>query len=182
MALDLYPGAAASVPTRGDDQARARVQAARYVSHELQFSKQDTSRRRCCAEPARPRAGAQDGEFVCSSRWPVSMYLDRKYIRTCDLRADAESRHVMRVICEYQAYVEQPSEPDRHAVSSANLDEHSRAGHSAAIHRRRRRSTHDRGPLSKSDWLSVSSPVGCRLRGCSRESCCCCARWRSVRR
>ena len=78
-------------------------------------------------------------------------------------RTPEEAATVVRVICEYQAYVENHLNQIVTAVFFGNLDEQHRTGH-ARDSSRRRRSTHDRGTAQQIGLAGRRAAVGCRLR------------------
>jgi glutathione S-transferase len=79
-----------------------------YVSHLLQFSKQEHKSPQMLALNPRGRVPVlKDGDYVCFESLAILYYLERKYPQPPIFGASAEEGGtIMRVICEYQAYIE----------------------------------------------------------------------------
>src|SRR6266480_7417491 len=79
-----------------------------YVSHLLQFSKQEHKSPQMLALNPRGRVPVlKDGDYVCFESLAVLYYLDLKYPDPHIFgRTPEEAGVIMRVICEYQAYIE----------------------------------------------------------------------------
>jgi len=79
-----------------------------YVSHVLQFSKQEHKSPQMLALNPRGRVPVlKDGDYVCFESLAILYYLDLKYPQPPIFgRTPEEAGTIMRVICEYQAYIE----------------------------------------------------------------------------
>jgi glutathione S-transferase len=79
-----------------------------YISHALQFSKQEHRAPQMLQMNPRGRVPVvKDGDYVCFESLAILFYLDRKYpARPLFGATPEESGTIMRVICEYQAYAE----------------------------------------------------------------------------
>jgi glutathione S-transferase len=79
-----------------------------YTSHILQFSKQEHKSPQMLALNWRGRVPVlKDGDYVCFESLAVLYYLDLKYPEPHIFgRTPEEAGVIMRVICEYQAYIE----------------------------------------------------------------------------
>jgi len=79
-----------------------------YVSHLLQFSKQEHKSPQMLALNPRGRVPVlKDGDYVCFESLAILYYLDLKYPRPPLFgHTPEEAGTIMRVICEYQAYIE----------------------------------------------------------------------------
>jgi len=88
-----------------------------YVSHLLQFSKQEHKSQEMLALNPRGRVPVlKDGDYVCFESLAILYYLDLKYPEPPLFgRTPEESGTIMRVICEYQAYIE----PHLHLITEA---------------------------------------------------------------
>jgi glutathione S-transferase len=79
-----------------------------YVSHLLQFSKQEHKSPQMLALNPRGRVPVlKDGDYVCFESLAILYYLDLKYPQPPLFgHSPEEAGTIMRVICEYQAYIE----------------------------------------------------------------------------
>jgi glutathione S-transferase len=79
-----------------------------YVSHQLQFSKQEHKSPQMLALNPRGRVPViKDGDYVCFESLAILYYLDLKYPQPGLFGGSPEEAGtIMRVICEYQAYIE----------------------------------------------------------------------------
>ena len=79
-----------------------------YVSHQLQFSKQEHKSPQLLALNFRGRVPVlKDGDYVVFESLAVLYYLDLKYPEPPIFgRSPEEAGVIMRVICEYQSYAE----------------------------------------------------------------------------
>src|SRR5579871_2895408 len=79
-----------------------------YVSHLLQFSKQEHKSPPMLALNPRGRVPVlRDGDYVCFESLAILYYLDLKYPQPPLFGSSPEEAGtIMRVICEYQAYTE----------------------------------------------------------------------------
>jgi glutathione S-transferase len=125
-----------------------------YTSHLLQFSKQEHKSPQMLHLNPRGRVPVlKDGDYVCFESLAILYYLDLKYPDPPIFgHSPEEAGTIMRVICEYQAYIEPHLTKITSAVFSraADLrsDEITRAMHAAASEART-----IEGRLSKSDWV-----------------------------
>jgi glutathione S-transferase len=125
-----------------------------YVSHVLQFSKQEHKSPHMLALNPRGRVPVlKDGDYVCFESLAILYYLDLKYREPPIFgRTPEEAGTIMRVICEYQAYIEPHLNAITRAVftgkSDLGADEITAAMHAAASEART-----IEGRLSKSEWI-----------------------------
>jgi glutathione S-transferase len=125
-----------------------------YVSHLLQFSKQEHKSPHMLALNPRGRVPVlKDGDYVCFESLAILYYLDLKYPQPPIFgRSPEEAGTIMRVICEYQAYIEPQIETITGAVFYGEGD---LAGDAvtAAMHAVGREARTIEGRLSKSEWI-----------------------------
>ena len=124
-----------------------------YTSHLLQFSKQEHKSPQMLHMNPRGRVPVlKDGDYVCFESLAILYYLDLKYPDPPIFgRTPEEAGTIMRVICEYQAYIEPHLARIIEAVfakTDLRSDEITRAMHAAASEART-----IEGRLSKSDWV-----------------------------
>jgi glutathione S-transferase len=125
-----------------------------YVSHLLQFSKQEHKSPQMLAINPRGRVPVlRDGDYVCFESLAILYYLDLKYPQPPIFgRTPEEAGTIMRVICEYQTYIEPQLTKIVHAIffDDADLagDEITEAMHAVASEART-----IEGRLSKSEWI-----------------------------
>ncbi len=125
-----------------------------YVSHLLQFSKQEHKSPQMLALNPRGRVPVlKDGDYVCFESLAILYYLDLKYPKPGIFGGSpAEAGTIMRVICEYQAYIEPHVTKIARAVffekADLSADEITAAMHVVASEART-----IEGRLSKSDWI-----------------------------
>jgi glutathione S-transferase len=129
-----------------------------YISRLLQFSKQEHKSQEMLALNPRGRVPViKDGDYVCFESLAILYYLDLKYPQPPIFgRTPEEAGTIMRVICEYQAYIEPQLGKITHAVFGANTDlaadEVTAAMHAVASEARTIEAR-----LSKSDWIVGNS-------------------------
>src|SRR6187200_2928173 len=106
MALDLYWGSGSPYSWRV--QLALEYKRVEYVSHELQFSKQEHKSLQMLRMNPRGRVPVlKDGDFIVFESLACLCYLERKHSEPPIFgRTAEEAATVMRVICEYQAYAE----------------------------------------------------------------------------
>jgi glutathione S-transferase len=125
-----------------------------YVSHVLQFSKQEHKSPHMLSMNPRGRVPVlKDGDYVCFESLAILYYLDLKYPQPPIFgRSPEEGGTIMRVICEYQAYIEPHAATILRAVFSGKGDlegdEVTAAMHAVASEART-----IEGRLSKSQWI-----------------------------
>jgi glutathione S-transferase len=125
-----------------------------YTSHLLQFSKQEHKSPQMLHLNPRGRVPVlKDGDYVCFESLAILYYLDLKYPAPPIFgHSPEEAATIMRVICEYQAYIEPHLSRIVGAVFEKNADlrseEITRAMHAAASEART-----IEGRLSRSDWV-----------------------------
>ncbi len=152
MALELYWGSGSPYSWRV--QLALEYKRVPYESHLLQFEKQEHKSPQMLRMNPRGRVPVlRDGDFVVFESLACLIYLDRKYPEPPLFgRTPEEAASIMRVINEYQAYVEAPLLQIVSAVFFETLDEkieevtratHVMAGEARTIENR----------LSASDWL-----------------------------
>jgi glutathione S-transferase len=106
MAIDVYWGSGSPYAWRV--LLALEYKGLRYNSHVLQFSKQEHKSPQMLALNPRGRVPVlKDGDYVCFESLAVLYYLDLKYPDPHIFgRTPEEAGVIMRVICEYQAYIE----------------------------------------------------------------------------
>ena len=125
-----------------------------YVSHQVEFAKQEHKSPQLLKMNPRGRVPVlKDGDYVCFESLAILQYIDRKYPEMPLFGTTAEEAGtIARVICEYQAYVEDHIMKIIYAILfqgiEAHADEVARAMHIVAGEAR----TID-GRLSGSSWL-----------------------------
>jgi len=127
-----------------------------YVSHLLQFSKQEHKSPQMLALNPRGRVPVlKDGDYVCFESLAILYYLDQKYPQPPIFgRTPEEAGTIMRVICEYSAYIE----PNVTKIARAIFFDKERADLSgdeitAAMHAVASEARTIEGRLSKSEWI-----------------------------
>lgn len=125
-----------------------------YVGHLLQFSKQEHKSPHMLALNPRGRVPVlKDGDYVCFESLAILYYLERKYPQPPILgRTPEEAGTIMRVICEYQAYIE----PNVTKIARAIFFDKADLGAdeiTAAIHAVASEARTIEARLSKSDWI-----------------------------
>jgi glutathione S-transferase len=125
-----------------------------YVSHLLQFSKQEHKSPQMLAMTPRGRVPVlKDGDYVCFESLAILYYLDLKYPQPPIFgHTPEEAGTIMRVICEYQAYIEPHVTTITRAVFSGNADLGDDAI-ASAVHAVASEARTIEGRLSKSDWI-----------------------------
>src|SRR5579862_609032 len=125
-----------------------------YVSHLLQFSKQEHKSPQMLALNPRGRVPVlRDGDYVCFESLAILYYLDLKYPHPPLFGSSPEEAGtIMRVICEYQAYIEPHVVRITGAVFSGDAD---LGGDevTAAVHAVASEARTIEGRLSKSAWI-----------------------------
>jgi glutathione S-transferase len=125
-----------------------------YVGHLLQFSKQEHKSPHMLTLNPRGRVPVlKDGDYVCFESLAILYYLERKYPQPPILgRTPEEAGTIMRVICEYQAYIEPNVTKIARAIffdkADLGADEITAAMHAVASEARTIEAR-----LSKSDWI-----------------------------
>jgi glutathione S-transferase len=125
-----------------------------YVGHLLQFSKQEHKSPHMLGLNPRGRVPVlKDGDYVCFESLAILYYLERKYPQPPILgRTPEEAGTIMRVICEYQAYIEPNVTKIARAIffdkADLGADEITAAMHAVASEARTIEAR-----LSKSDWI-----------------------------
>ena len=124
-----------------------------YVSHLLQFSKQEHKSQDMLALNPRGRVPVlKDGEYVCFESLAILYYLDLKYPQPPLFgRTPEEAGTIMRVICEYQAYIE----PQVHLITQAVFSGAALGNDTitSAMHAVASEARTIEGRLSKSAWI-----------------------------
>jgi len=125
-----------------------------WVSHLLQFSKQEHKSPQMLALNPRGRVPVlKDGDYVCFESLAILYYLDLKYPQPPIFgRTPEEAGTIMRVICEYQAYIEPHLTTIVDAVFDGGTDLVSDAV-TAAVHAVASEARTIEGRLSKSEWI-----------------------------
>jgi glutathione S-transferase len=106
MTIDVYWGSGSPYAWRV--LLALEYKGLQYNSHVLQFSKQEHKSPQMLALNPRGRVPVlKDGDYVCFESLAVLYYLDLKYPDPHIFgRTPEEAGVIMRVICEYQAYIE----------------------------------------------------------------------------
>jgi glutathione S-transferase len=152
MAIDVYWGSGSPYAWRV--LLALEYKRLPYVSHLLQFSKQEHKSPQMLALNPRGRVPVlKDGDYVCFESLAILYYLDLKYPQPPIFgRTPEEAGTIMRVICEYQAYIEPHlrtiSRGIFHGEADLAGDEITRAMHAVASEARTIEAR-----LSKSDWV-----------------------------
>jgi len=125
-----------------------------YTSHLLQFSKQEHKSQEMLALNPRGRVPVlKDGDYVCFESLAILYYLDLKYPQPPLFgRTPEEAGTIMRVICEYENYIQ----PHLNAIAEAVFDgtpDVSSDDITAAMHAVASEARTIEGRLSKSDWI-----------------------------
>ena len=125
-----------------------------YTSHLLQFSKQEHKSPQMLHLNPRGRVPVlKDGDYVCFESLAILYYLDLKYPAPPIFgRSPEEAGTIMRVICEYQAYIEPHLAAITEAVFAKTTDLRSDAI-TRAMHALGTEARTIEGRLSKSDWI-----------------------------
>ena len=129
-----------------------------YTSHLLQFSKQEhKSQDMLALNPRGLVPVLKDGEYVCFESLAILYYLDLKYPQPALFgRTPEEAGTIMRVICEYENYIQPHLTTIAGAVfggtTDLDTDEITAAMHAVASEART-----IEGRLSKSDWIVGST-------------------------
>jgi glutathione S-transferase len=126
-----------------------------YVSHLLQFSKQEHKSPQMLALNPRGRVPVlKDGDYVCFESLAILYYLDLKYPQPPIFgRTPEEAGTIMRVICEYQAYIEPRLTSILRAILSGTADELGSDEITDAMHAVASEARTIEGRLSKSEWI-----------------------------
>jgi glutathione S-transferase len=152
MAIDVYWGSGSPYAWRV--LLALEYKRLPYVSHLLQFSKQEHKSPQMLALNPRGRVPVlKDGDYVCFESLAILYYLDLKYPQPPIFgHTPEEAGTIMRVICEYQAYIEPRLTRITSAIFDGDTDlsgdEITEAMHSVASDART-----IEGRLSKSDWI-----------------------------
>jgi glutathione S-transferase len=125
-----------------------------YVSHLLQFSKQEHKSPQMLALNPRGRVPVlKDGDYVCFESLAILYYLDLKYPQPGMFGSSPEEAGtIMRVICEYQAYIE-PHVTTIARAAFAEKADLSTDEITEAMHILGREARTIEGRLSKTDWI-----------------------------
>jgi glutathione S-transferase len=152
MAIDVYWGSGSPYAWRV--LLALEYKRLPYTSHLLQFSKQEHKSHEMLALNPRGRVPVlKDGDYVCFESLAILYYLDLKYPQPPIFgRTPEEAGVIMRVICEYQAYIEPQLRTIVRAVFNGEGDlagdEVTSAMHAVASEVRT-----IEGRLSKGDWV-----------------------------
>ena len=125
-----------------------------YVSHQLQFSRQEHKSPQILALNFRGRVPIlKDGDYVVFESLAVLYYLDLKYPEPPIFgHSPEEAGVIMRVICEYQSYVEEHLMKIVRAVFEGEAQEHIDAL-ADSMHVVAREARSIEGRLSRSEWV-----------------------------
>ncbi len=151
MAIDVYWGSGSPYSWRV--LLALEYKRLPYTSHLLQFSKQEHKSHEMLALNPRGRVPVlKDGDYVCFESLAILYYLDLKYPQPPIFgRSPEEAGVIMRVICEYQAYIE----PQLRTITRAIFGEADLAGDevTSAMHAVASEARTIEGRLSKGDWV-----------------------------
>ncbi len=156
MALDLYWGSGSPYSWRV--LLALEYKRLPYTSHLLQFSKQEHKSPQMLRMNPRGRVPVlKDGDYVVFESLAILTYLDRKYPDPPLFGTSAEAAGaIMRVICEYQVYVEEHITKILAAIFfqglEGRLEEIAKAMHVVASEARTLESR-----LAKTPWLAGDS-------------------------
>ena len=152
MAIDLYWGSGSPFAWRV--LLALEFKRLPYASHVLQFSKQEHKSPHMLALNPRGRVPVlKDGDYVCFESLAILYYLDLKYPQPPIFgRTPEEAGTIMRVICEYQAYIEPHLQKITRGILFGDAD---LAGDeiTAALHAAASEARTIEGRLSKSEWI-----------------------------
>jgi glutathione S-transferase len=152
MALELWWGSGSPYSWRA--LLALEYKQLSYTSHLVQFANQEHKSPQLLQMNPRGRVPVlKDGDYVCFESLAIIEYLDRKYPQQPLLgRTAEEAGTIMRVICEYQGYVEEHIRTIIYAILfqgvEGHLDEITRAMHIVAGEARTIEAR-----LSQSSWL-----------------------------
>ena len=152
MAIDVYWGSGSPYAWRV--LLALEYKRLPYTGHLLQFSKQEHKSHEMLALNPRGRVPVlKDGDYVCFESLAILYYLDLKYPQPPIFgRTPEEAGVIMRVICEYEAYIEPQLRTIVRAVFNGEGDlagdEVTSAMHAVASEART-----IEGRLSKGDWV-----------------------------
>ena len=126
-----------------------------YTSHLLQFSKQEHKSPQMLALNPRGRVPViKDGDYVCFESLAILYYLDLKYPQPPIFgRTPEEAGTIMRVICEYEAYIEPHLDTITGAIFFGKPEELGSDRVTAAMHAVASEARTIEGRLSKSEWI-----------------------------
>jgi glutathione S-transferase len=152
MAIDVYWGSGSPYAWRV--LLALEYKRLPYTGHLLQFSKQEHKSHEMLALNPRGRVPVlKDGDYVCFESLAILYYLDLKYPQPPIFgRTPEEAGVIMRVICEYQAYIE----PQLRTIVGAVFNgEGDLAGDevTSAMHAVASEARTIEGRLSKGDWV-----------------------------
>ena len=152
MAIDVYWGSGSPYSWRV--LLALEYKRLAYTSHLLQFSKQEHKSPQMLALNPRGRVPVlKDGGYVCFESLAILYYLDLKYPQPPIFgRTPEEAGTIMRVICEYQAYIEPHLTQSVDAILDGEAELDSDAI-TTAMHAVASEARTIEGRLSKSDWI-----------------------------
>jgi len=135
-----------------------------YTSRLLQFSKQEHKSPQMLALNPRGRLPVlKDGDYVCFESLAILYYLDLKYPQPPLFgRSPEETGTIMRVVCEYQAYIEPHVTTITRGVFAGDVDLHADTM-TAAVHAAANEARTIEARLSKSDWIVGDAPSACDM-------------------
>ncbi|HXY75604.1 MAG TPA: glutathione S-transferase family protein [Steroidobacteraceae bacterium] len=135
-----------------------------YTSRLLQFSKQEHKSPQMLALNPRGRLPVlKDGDYVCFESLAILYYLDLKYPQPPLFgRSPEEAGTIMRVVCEYQAYIEPHVTTITRGVFAGDVDLHADTM-TAAVHAAANEARTIEARLSKSDWIVGDAPSACDM-------------------
>ena len=135
-----------------------------YTSRLLQFSKQEHKSPQMLALNPRGRLPVlKDGDYICFESLAILYYLDLKYPQPPLFgRNPEEAGTIMRVVCEYQAYIEPHVTTITRGVFAGDVDLHADTM-TAAVHAAANEARTIEARLSKSDWIVGDAPSACDM-------------------
>ena len=140
MALELWWGSGSPFSWRA--LLALEFKRLSYVSHLVQFAKQEHKSPQLLKMNPRGRVPVlKDGDYVCFESLAILMYLDRRYPSPPLFGHSAEeAAEIMRVICEFQTYIEDHIMKIIYAILfqgvESRADEINRAMHIVAVEAR----------------------------------------------
>lgn len=108
MAIEVYWGSGSSYSWRV--LLALEFKRLKYVSHELDLSKLEHKSEQMLKLNHRGRVPViKEGDYVCYESLAILTYLERKHPKPPLFgRTSQEAGTIMRILCEYQGYVEEP--------------------------------------------------------------------------
>ena len=157
MAIELWWGSGSPYSWRA--LLALEFKQLQYVSHQVQFAKQEHKSPQMLSMNPRGRVPVlKDGDFVCFESLAILQYLDRKYPSPPLFgRTPEEAGTINRVICEYESYAEDHIQKLIYVILFQGVDGHMEDIERAMTHIITEARTIERR-LATSDWLVAEQP------------------------